>query len=282
MKAIEEILDLCIAELERGKNLDEVLAEYPEQEGELKPLLEMSQQIQSIPDPHVSINDLVYTLTNNVINSDFPPEIDSSCNRTKAFPHRMIYRFAASIAVILSLGVSSTVASSQTVPGDLMYPVKRMVEKVRLFISLNPTDEVELRVVFSEKRLSEALKKYNQGKGLDDELLKSMILEAKVAMEQSLELSAAERSNVIQRIGYMTAYQKNVIDSVEQKATEEERQIIAPIRSMCWSNMEDFKEQIKDKGIKTPSCSCDWCSRNVDKSTEKTSPKKTESYCPWW
>jgi molecular chaperone DnaK (HSP70) len=50
---------------------------------------------------------------------------------------------------------STTVASANTVPGDLLYSVKRQVETVRVRFAPTPEAKLNLQVNFAEKRLQE-------------------------------------------------------------------------------------------------------------------------------
>ena len=57
--------------------------------------------------------------------------------------------------LLVVLIFSTTVASANTVPGDLLYSVKRQVETVRVRLAPTPEAKFNLEVNFAEKRLRE-------------------------------------------------------------------------------------------------------------------------------
>lgn len=60
---------------------------------------------------------------------------------------------------IMTLGSSSAAvaASRETVPGDMLYGVKRGVERVQLALTSSPQGEAELRIEFASRRFEEAV-----------------------------------------------------------------------------------------------------------------------------
>lgn len=58
------------------------------------------------------------------------------------------------LALILII-VSSTAASATSLPGDLLYPLKRQVESARIWLAPTPEAKLDLEVNFAEQRLQE-------------------------------------------------------------------------------------------------------------------------------
>jgi hypothetical protein len=174
------------------------------------------------------------------------------------FARPVLLRLAASIAVISLLSWGTAVAASDSVPGNFMYPVKRFSEKVRLFFTVNDKNEAELRITFSERRLSEALKTYQQGGGIDDGLLRQMLEEAKLALDQTLALSPEERDYLLSRVGYLTAHQNNVIEAVKRTADPKEQDDLEPVREMCGKRVQWMGEMMKAESMTPPTCSGCW------------------------
>ena len=46
-REIELLLDKCIVEMRKGKNIEECVAQFPEYADQLKPLLELARQIET-------------------------------------------------------------------------------------------------------------------------------------------------------------------------------------------------------------------------------------------
>jgi hypothetical protein len=105
-------------------------------------------------------------------------------------------------------------------------------------LTVNVANEAELRISFSEQRMSEAARKYERGKGLDDALLRSMLEESKLAIEEALTLSLEERSYVISRVGYLSAHQRNMIETLKRTADSVSRPVADAIGDACTQRMQ--------------------------------------------
>jgi hypothetical protein len=61
------------------------------------------------------------------------------------------------LALILLVG-GTTIVSADSIPGDILYPVKRKVEDVRLYVAPTNESRSELEIEFSKKRIEESEK----------------------------------------------------------------------------------------------------------------------------
>jgi hypothetical protein len=257
MKSIETILDECIDQIRAGKSVEDVLKKFPDSADELRSLLGISQNLEALPDPSPSVEGVMLAMSQQINQEPVAPQGRKPA-RVTLFARPVLLRLAASIAVILLLSWGTAVASSDAVPGNFMYPVKRFSEKVRLLFTINDKNEAELRITFSERRLSEALKTYQQGGGIDDGLLRQMLDEAKQALDQTLALSPEERGYLISRVGYLTAHQNNVIEAVKRTASPEEQDDLKPASEMCGKRVQWMGEMMKAERMIPPTCSGCW------------------------
>lgn len=288
MKSIETILDECVDQIRAGRSMEDVLQKHPDSADELRLLLGISQDLEALPDPAPSIEGMMLAMSQQMIQNPVASQ-ERRPARVTLFARPVLLRLAASIAVILLLSWGTAVASSDAVPGNVMYPVKRFSEKVRLLFTVNDKNEAELRITFSERRLSEALKTYQQGGGIDDGLLRQMLDEAKQALDQTLALSPEERGYLLSRVGYLTAHQNNVIESVKRTATPEEQDDLEPVSEMCGRRMQWMGKMMKDEKMTPPSCSGCWGASpeaQQNDANENTEPPKTMEQwmdsCPSW
>ena len=67
---------------------------------------------------------------------------------------RLAWGVLASI-LILVVSVSGVAAAQTSVPGEMLYPLKRTGEQVQVFVLRSPTDRAELHLVLAQKRLNE-------------------------------------------------------------------------------------------------------------------------------
>lgn len=257
MKSIETILDECIDQVRAGKSVEDVLVKHPDSADELRSLLGISQNLEALPDPSPSVESVMLSMSQKIIQEPVASQKRRPAKIT-IFARPVLLRLAASIAVISLLSWGTAVAASDSVPGNFMYPVKRFSEKVRLLFTVNDKDEAELRITFSERRLSEALKTYQQGGGIDDGLLRQMLDEAKQALDQTLALSPEERGYLLSRVGYLTAHQNNVIEAVKRTAAPEEQDDLEPVSEMCGKRMKWMGQMMKAERMIPPTCSGCW------------------------
>lgn len=80
-----------------------------------------------------------------------------------ARPAPYIVRGIALASVLLTLGMGAIVASADTLPDDLLYPVKIATEQVRLALADAPGDRAGVELSIAEHRLSEAEKLASSG-----------------------------------------------------------------------------------------------------------------------
>jgi len=69
--------------------------------------------------------------------------------------HRVVLVIAAAILTVGLLGTAAVAASASSLPGDLLYPVKRAVEKIELTIHRDPASRARLHLEFAQRRLAE-------------------------------------------------------------------------------------------------------------------------------
>lgn len=69
--------------------------------------------------------------------------------------HRVAFVIAAAILTVGLLGTAAVAASASSLPGDILYPVKRAVERIELTIHRDPASRARLHLEFAQRRLAE-------------------------------------------------------------------------------------------------------------------------------
>lgn len=267
----EDALDKCIELINSGKTREESLNNFPEHRQELEPLLAIAQELETFPQPEFSADRIMHSMFRQIAQ-----QIHKKKRSKLVFFPRILLKFAATATILLLLGWSATAASANALPGDVLYPLKRFTEKTRILLALNHHDEAELRITFSERRLAEALKTHQQGKGIDDALLRQMLGEAKQALDEALKATPENRARLLSRLGYLAAHQKNVIEAVKKKATPEEQKQIVPVSRMCGEHVESMGKMLRAVNMATPCCPGCWGSgRDVRSTPESSTVPKT-------
>jgi hypothetical protein len=212
---IEDILNLCIERKRSGGDPEDVLHLYPQLADEVRPLLELASGLETLPDPKPTGAGIVRLVSGLA-------EQKSAGRKIQLFSFPVLARAAAVIVCVLLLGWGAGTASSNTVSGDLLYPVKQLGEKIRFFLTVDQQDRVELRIVFSDERLKEAVTKFQRGGGLDKTLLEAMLGEAKAAADGATGLSSDGRELLLAQVAYQSEFQRNTLEQLKGQANTTE------------------------------------------------------------
>lgn len=158
-----QVLDECLRGIESGQvTVEDCLRLHPEFGDSLGPLLTLAVQTQqglAPAAPSAVVRDQtearllnrLHKVTASGLRTP-PPSIRRAWSRRPAIA-------LASLSLILSLLVLTTgvaYASTEALPGDLLYPVKQGLEQARLAISTTPEGDTALLVGFADERLAEA------------------------------------------------------------------------------------------------------------------------------
>lgn len=102
-------------------------------------------------------------------------------------------RLIASFVLVILLAFASIPASAETVPGDLLYPVKLGWESAELALARTPTGAAHILLIQANRRLDEQQKLYAQTR-IDNQLFERSLekLSAAVTQLQSLQPAAAQ------------------------------------------------------------------------------------------
>ncbi|MDD5701210.1 MAG: DUF5667 domain-containing protein [Dehalococcoidales bacterium] len=164
MEKIEVILTECVKEIRTGKStLTECLERYPSQRQVLEPLLRIALNIQEPPafnlDPAYKHSAKAQLLQQ--IRARKPVKSRSWIDIFSfGLPRQLVWARVAVMAVIgviiISLmGGSTAYAAQSSLPGEVLYPVKKGTEEVRLWAAGDNADKAELNMAFARVRLDE-------------------------------------------------------------------------------------------------------------------------------
>lgn len=155
------ILDNCLTRLNKGEDLETVLADFPQQAAELRPLLIAALKASRSGVPlRVPASAQIDSRTRFIIEAQ----------RRQTKPVGFLPRFKlagafAAIAIIVFAGIFGTgLASAETVPGETLYPVKRVVEQAQLVLTTNQSTRLDLEREFDRRRVSEAEELEQEGR----------------------------------------------------------------------------------------------------------------------
>ncbi|HUH98637.1 MAG TPA: DUF5667 domain-containing protein [Anaerolineales bacterium] len=150
-----DALESCLQALEGGQTIDSALEHYPELAPELRPILEVSLQARTLKT--ASIPEGVQRRGRARLLQRAAQLRQSqrlSSRHSLAFFPRLALALGAAAALILS-STGLVGASSNSLPGDQLYPVKRTWEGFQLALMLNRQGQEALQSRFEQERLNE-------------------------------------------------------------------------------------------------------------------------------
>ena len=271
-----ETLDACLDQLRRGRPIGQILKAYPDDAEQLRPLLELSQRLERVPQPNLSMEGMMRTLgrLGSEVAADQAPA--QQPKKTRWLSRAVWARAAAVVLVVFFVGWGSVNASADSTPGDLLYPVKLFTERARFFLTLGAEDRAELRIVFSSRRLKEAVIQQQRTGQLDPQLLSEMLEEARLAVLQAPELSGPMRSLIIAQATHLTDYQYDALGRLVTTAGPQEQQVISRYRDMCRQRRQWMGQMLPGSG---------GASQGYQRPSSQASPRHWRQWrdaCPMW
>jgi hypothetical protein len=241
MIQIERLLAQCLDDLERGDSVQECLARYPERQEELEPLLRAAQAVRSAPriTPAATFRQGARARMLNKIQARTPVTTPDRASQREGLLDRLRLRVAlpvtvrslslpalAAITIIVLLGMMSVgvvYASSESLPGDSLYPVKLAGERVRLALSPGHAAQARLHLRLAGERLHEAARLTEMEREDDVETLMNKYVEEIEAASRILRSQDADGRDVTllsKRLREHLAQQQAVLSGVQEEVSE--------------------------------------------------------------
>jgi uncharacterized membrane protein YgcG len=162
----DDILNECTERLLRGESVEQCLQRYPEQAPELEPLLRVAvaaRRASSAVEPRPEFKVRVRHEAQSRLRSEGRKAVPK---RTPAL--QWIPRWAAVAACVAMLFVfvagGTVAASSGSVPGDTLYPVKTATEQVQMKLTFSKAAKAKLQARFAERRAREMARLAEKGR----------------------------------------------------------------------------------------------------------------------
>jgi hypothetical protein len=242
----EELLDVCLEMARRGEDWKAFLLTHPSHSAELEPLVVLALGVGTAAGPLDAPAPGASTALLRL-----GRELEKRAQKREESAHRGWGRLWGSAwakaafagLVMFVLGASAVELSARTVPGNFLYPVKILTERVRFALTSDPEERVELRLTFSERRLAEVVKTLKGGDGADRELVTAMLGEAQAALADTAKLPEEKSAVYKARVAALEDFQKTRIRAVEWAVPPERRQRVEQAVRMCddgWMRMREM------------------------------------------
>jgi hypothetical protein len=168
MNDLYEALEICLQDIDKGADVESVLFRYPDLANELRPILEASAGAKSMA---VAAPSAEVVRRNRAKVLQHAAELRESKGRSsQRLWFASLRRVAVTLVVLTTLFVSGTGlvgASSNTLPGDNLYPVKRTWEGLRLFFTFNGQERETLELEHENERVYELNELLKEGRSTE-------------------------------------------------------------------------------------------------------------------
>jgi hypothetical protein len=169
-----DVLEKCVSSMETGVPLENCLREYPEYAPELSKLLKIAEVVKTLRVEKIPNEARVQNQKKILTQAESLRAENKRSNNTSSFDWLLkpVNDVAQYIRVLnpvasklfLALGIAGIfiifsggllITSAKSLPGDSLYPVKRAVEDIKVYLA--PSDEIrhEYEDAYSQKRVEE-------------------------------------------------------------------------------------------------------------------------------
>lgn len=174
-------------------------------------------------------------------------------------------KLAIGIFLFFTIGFSATIASASALPGQILYPVKRLNESFALATSLTPKRKASYKIEIAKRRATELIELVDQG---DLEETKKASEELKKAVEESKEeienLPSGKRKEKEEETEKQFEKEKKALEEAAEKSDKEtQKELEKAIRALETKKEAEEKDEGQVEGEK-------------DEKKEKKKEKKQE------
>jgi hypothetical protein len=156
-KRFEDIFEECLElVLTRGEPIESCLSRYPEQAGELRPLLEtalLTKRATAV-EPSAEFRARARAQFERVLEEQPAKPKRAGFTWSWSWQPRWAAAVGVVVAVVLMSG-GTVAAASRSMPGQALYPVKQATEQARIALTLSEMGKAELYVQLADRRVTE-------------------------------------------------------------------------------------------------------------------------------
>ncbi len=232
-RKIEEILDQLLDEMSQGRSVDELLSAYPEYADELKPLLELAQRISVLPKPEPDISAVRAVIDSTRKSAAAGQARQGFSLRRLIVQHAVLFRTAAIAALVLLIGMTTVSLSARSLPGDLLYPVKKLSEGVQYFLTVDTEGRARLHVRFADRRAYELSCLLREKACINQDLLAEMLNQTKSAIDCTDFLDEETAAEIAEHLEGCNHHQMDLLQKVKQSECDFDIRVIEEAIKTC-------------------------------------------------
>jgi len=255
--SLEQALEYCLQELTETGNVEASLRRYPQYVDQLRPQLELAQAtrvlyryVPEAPGGLKAGRERMLAVAAEQRKRGVHPVSNvaatPSVRRWKLAPLRFLaLALTAALAVVI-LGSGFVWAGSQSLPGDLLYPVKLATEDVRTTLASTPAERVELALGFVEERIDEAQGLVDAERPVPDKLIGQIQDHIEQALTQASNADDLQTQPLLAQISTRTRAQIQVLERLRANAPDRDQRQLERAAVTCRRGAEAADEGLQD------------------------------------
>ena len=253
-RGFDDILDACLDRItQKGDSIEQCLESYPEQAGELEPLLRAALSVKDVSsiEPRTEFQRMAKARLLSAVAAKKEKE-----GRRRLPLWSWQQRWAVALAVVLALvmmGGGTVAASTNSLPGDVLYPVKTTTERVQAFFTFGKEAKANLYMRFAERRIVEIEALAERARNIPESVLSVMNAETDRAIALANQNGSFNKETIARLVRLTTAQKMMLarmgeVASLEVKLRFQEalrravdaygRAVVLRERIHKWQNME--------------------------------------------
>ncbi|UCD18727.1 MAG: hypothetical protein JSU64_04695 [candidate division WOR-3 bacterium] len=214
---IEEIFDRLLAEVAGGRSVDDCLNDYPDHAEALLPLLQLAEELRDLPKPEP---------TSGAVR-EVVKKVQAARAHSQRFSLRGLFRVGvvpvrvlAVLFLVFFFEITTVSLSAKTLPGHMLYPLKRFAEDVQHFLTVDSEVRATIHIVLADRRTYEFACLPTTDAKVNEFLLAEMLQEIEYALKHVGGLSSESAVRVIDQIYDCHQFQLQVLEETKDTACD--------------------------------------------------------------
>ncbi|MCK4471727.1 MAG: hypothetical protein KAW49_08060, partial [Anaerolineae bacterium] len=260
--SFDQLLERCLQKMARTGDIEASLRRYPQYADRLHPLLEMAQATrryyEAVPEAPGGLavgreRLLAVAAQQRARGVSVTSATRTTTTRTKGrkmklvLATRLVTVLLAVVVGTAALGGGIVWAAGDSLPGDLLYPVKLATEDVRLALASAPADQVDLALWLTEERAEEVQALVAAGRLVPDETVVRMEQHVERALAQAARASDDEEmAGLLTCIAERTRTQAQMLEQVQTMAPRQAQAGLEHAVTVCRWGAETAEDGLND------------------------------------
>jgi len=260
--SFDQLLERCLEEIARTGDINASLRRYPQYADLLHPLLEVAQvtrryyeAVPEAPGGLVTGRERLLAVAAQQRARGVSVTSATRTTTTRTNGRKMKLVLATRLVTVLlavvvgtaALGGGIVWAAGDSLPGDLLYPVKLVTEDVRLALASAPGDQVDLARGVAEERAEEVQALVAAGRLVPDETVVRMEQHVERALAQAARASDDEEmAGLLTCIAERTRTQAQMLEQVQTMAPRQAQAGLERAVTVCRRGAEAAEDGLND------------------------------------